>query len=319
MAYKSKLPGQLSDFMRVILAKEVADDHNGLSKSLGLRASSLPFCTLKFLLNVPTHFSKKKVETGSAFFFRVGTTVHETLQKSVEHSLEELAHEAGMVPVADWKCDHCKHKYVFVEKPITCEYCGEHSFEMLEHEVRYRQLTGHIDNVFLLPKLKKYLIMDYKTATVKKVEAKEEAVFGNVQQIGTYVAIKFSEGYPMLGWVLLYIARNSPWQWYPVIDEQPNNEAFLKRLNRYCDQHERLMTMTNVGKEELDWIVSNKLCKTPAHVKERGGYCPFKDLCTGPKKSLDLQLTQVVSFVNKKMPLSQFLELDHKVGYREIK
>lgn len=319
MAYTSKVPKQLSEFMRIVLDKEIADDQHGLSKSLGLRASGLPFCPLKFYLGLPKQFSSKSVKSGSAFFFRVGTTVHEVIQKGVEHSVEELTKEAGMIPIADWKCLHCGHKYAFVARPKACDYCGEHSFEMMEHEVRYRQLTGHIDNVFFLPGIKKYLILDYKTATVKKVEAKEKAVFGNVQQIGTYVAIKHSEGFPMLGWALLYIARNSPWQWYPVLDEESNSEAFLKRLNKYCDQHETLLTMKELGKEELEWIWEGRMCKTPAQITARADYCPFKDVCSGSKKSIDLHMNQTAVFVRKKLPLSQFLELDHKVGYRGIK
>lgn len=319
MSYQSKVPGQLASMMALILAKEVPDKHCTLSSSLGLRASGLPFCPLKFFLGIPKQFRSKHVEVGSSFFFRVGTTVHEVLQKGVEHSIEELTKEAGMVPVADWKCLSCGHVHVFVPRPECCEFCGDHHYEMMEHTVQYRQLTGHIDNVFYLPRLKKYLIIDYKTATLKKVEAKGPAVFGNKQQIGTYVAIKHSEGYDMLGWALLYVARNSPWQWYPVVDEAPNNEAFLKRLNKYCDQHEYLMTVTELGKKEVEWLWNNRMCKTPEQIKDRADYCPFKDMCSGPKRSMDLHIEQVVKFVEKKLPLSQFLELDHKVGYRDLK
>ena len=323
MSYKSRVPKQLESFMKVITDSSYRDNHYTLSKKLGLRASGLPFCPLKFILSLPKLFAGEETATGSAFFFRVGTTVHEVVQKGVEIAVKELEQDAGMIPIADWKCLHCGHLHTFIPRPDECEFCKHHQFEMLEHTVRYRQLTGHIDNVFLMQPQNKYLIVDYKTATVKKVEGKEEAVFGNVQQIGTYVAIKHSDGYKMLGWALIYIARNSLWSWYPVLEEDPDNEGFLRRLNKFCDLHEELLTAESLGDKEWGLALDNRVCKTKKQVEERGGYCAFKDICSahcnGDSAPLEMQRKHVVRFISNKLPLAQWLELDDKVGYAKIK
>lgn len=309
----AKLESLLAQYLQVLVANKVPDRGN-ISKLLSLRASGLPFCTLRFLLNIPGIFvSDRSVETASAFFFKVGTAVHDTLQHSVEHALPELA-SLGMVPIGDWECAYCKYKTSFTAKPDSCPWCQHEKFRLHEHELRYRQLTGHVDNSFLLKAVNKYLIIDYKTCTVSKAETKPPPEFSNVQQIGTYTAIKASEGFDMLGWALLYISRNSPSTWYPAVEDKPNNKAFLTRLNRYCDEHEKIMFTTQLDNKFLTWVKDCRMCKTPQHIKTRAGYCKYAKLCSNPE-AIDTQLKHVVKFVEKKLPLAQFLDLEHFQGY----
>ena len=200
-------------------------------RSPALRPSSFPSCSVINLMkyiqgDAAGHFEERH-EFRMEYYTYVGTIVHEVSQLFMGLSGVQYGH---------WKCINpkCKHGiaaqdiktangYMVKEGKLTREFttnnicpnkkCKTPMF-YIELEVVYgkgnKKICGHIDGVWKIPKELGggYWIIDYKTSSMKKIEAGEYPEKKHLYQLPIYAYIlKKKYGMDIKGFSLIYIKK----------------------------------------------------------------------------------------------------------------
>jgi hypothetical protein len=252
--------------LRAALDSEVLIKNKHTGK---LRISSFPFCPRSYLFNlVDAKSPTKTFSTLGRYYTEVGTITHEIIQDALERT------DSKVRMVRDYECTSCHKKFVFRIRPKKCS-CGSTEFKWHEHTVKYgKHIEGHIDDSTLLS-TKRIWTIDYKTTSKEKIvqHRKTGKVFpyeSNEAQLSAYSAIKWSEGYDIEGYALVYVARDNPstYEIVPRLLKAPNK--ILRAIEGY-DQQFDLIAQGRY--EEIE-----PLCKTEAAINAKV-FCSYRKLC----------------------------------------
>jgi hypothetical protein len=242
-----------------------------MSRVLNLRFSGLPFCSLRWFLNLPRALGMgRKSDFGSRFFTSIGHTVHSVFQDAVHNSPSFHA-------LNDYICTSCKKRYALrLEKPRKCS-CGSILFKRDEHEVLWRGAIGHVDEN-VVPDInypKRVFILDYKTTSLKNIQKKDSIQYSS--QIKSYGVALTDDGYEVIGCGLVYVPRDNPYKWR--MSELPfNQEVYAKSLawlEFWLAEHNKGMNV------ETPRDVMNLIASRPCREKVLSCYrdCEHKSVC----------------------------------------
>jgi hypothetical protein len=226
-----------------------------MERVLNLRFSSLPFCSVRWFLNLPQKLNGTNVsDFGSKFFTSVGTTVHTVFQDAVHNSPSFHA-------LNDYICTSCRKRYVLrMERPKKCS-CGSILFRRDEHEVLWRGAIGHVDEN-VVPDInypKRVFILDYKTTSLKNLHKKDSIQYSS--QIKSYGVALTDAGYEVLGCGLVYVPRDNPYKFR--MSELPfNQEVYAKSLSWlefWLAEHKKGMNV-ETPRDALE-LLANRPCR----------------------------------------------------------
>jgi hypothetical protein len=139
-----------------------------------------------------------------------------------------------------------------------------------ELEVWYRDtLVGHVDGVIrLIPKMGRkspHIVLDYKTTSLRKVTSKPSPFpyVGNKSQIEKYVPlIERQHGLNVVGWVLIYLARDIPANSGVKLVYTPMSskikERHMDEIRKWTKLHRRLLTATT--RKDFELLYKHRLC-----------------------------------------------------------
>lgn len=242
-----------------------------LARVLNLRFSGLPFCSLRWFINLPRALSgKRPSDFGSRFFTSIGHTVHDVYQTGVHNSTSFNA-------LNDYVCTSCKKRYnLRLKAPKKCS-CGSLLFKRDEHEVLWRSAIGHVDEIVIpdVTYMKKVFLLDYKTTSLKNIDKPNPITY--TSQIRSYGVALTDEGYDVIGCGLVYVPRDNPYRWR--MAEIPFNrkvyESSLSWLEFWLDEHNKGMEV----KTPKD--VMNLLASRPCREKVLSCYtdCEHVGIC----------------------------------------
>lgn len=269
-----------------------------------LRISSFPFCARQWFLNQRTAREGRRVEpTGTLFFTRIGTAVHEIFQGvantlsfprkgSGHHNLGDVGIPHNALWIQDWICRECKHRHVFVPHPKACEWCGNHSFKGDEHELTYsKRVLGHMDGTWAFPHEKGapyskdwvHIPIDFKTCTVSAVSSGLLPYPANVDQLMTYGALKAKDGYNVPMIALIYITRNSPFRGTKFSSKATSGRKTCvlsvdadKQLKRVLKYEKKFLEAEQCRDEETAMALP---VRTRKDFDDLCDYCQFVKLC----------------------------------------
>jgi len=208
-----------------------------MARVLNLRFSGLPFCSLRWFLNLPSSLGgKRPSDFGSRFFTSVGHTVHDVFQTGVHHSTSFKA-------LNDYVCTSCKKRYALrLIVPRKCS-CGSLLFRREEHEVLWRGAIGHVDEIVVpdVNYLKRVFLLDYKTTSLKNIYKKDPINY--TSQIKSYAVALTDAGYEVIGCGLVYVPRDNPYKWR--MSEIPFNRTVydksLSWMEFWLEEHKKGM------------------------------------------------------------------------------
>jgi ribosomal protein L21E len=149
----------------------------------------------------------------------------------------------------------------------------------VEIELKYKQISGHTDGIYL-SKSKKYYLIDYKGSSTRHIDnhQKFKNVFphhNNVIQIKSYCAlVEHLLGINIDGWILIYTARDNPKYSKVIVGEEISKETKRKIL-RQIDKYDKQYTLVTNCKTWYDVkeLVDCKPCKTSEiYYKHYHGY-----------------------------------------------
>lgn len=237
------------------------EDPDPSSRYDQLRVSGFPYCGLrhlyKRLLNVP----REPTTFGSKFYLGTGTLTHRYIQYTLGYG--------GRI-LGKWKClnPKCSGKRT-LSRRNPCPLCKS-AMDYEELTVRYgRHASGHLDGVYK-SKNGRYYLIDYKTSSVKVIKGNEKTkklpYTNNVAQIKAYCAlIELVLDIKISGWLLVYVARDNPMKTVLCVGENIKDKekaTILEKIRNYNRQYDRVMFTKK--KEDLNYLVENKPCKTRA-------------------------------------------------------
>lgn len=274
--------------------------NNDLSRVQKVRFSGLPFCGVKWFLNLPSGLSKASYKDfGFAYFTSVGTTVHEVIQRTFL-SVEDVE------LLMDWQCTKCKKRHVLVsERPDVCPDCGstEHTHE--EHELEFEGALGHIDQIirFRFDGKTWIVVIDYKTTTIQATESREKLPYpSNVSQIKGYCGALKAKGHNVMGWALVYIPRDNPFRFCVKVGSM--DEGDFKReakwIRHYVSEHEDWMqvkTWKDIVQRAAERPCADKLLK-------RYSDCNHAERCAGDDVGCHAMLKEAFQKVHLKLPVA---------------
>lgn len=176
-----------------------------------LRFSSLPYCPLKWFVNLPKSLSgirEKRVDFSYKFYTSVGHTVHDVFQTAM-HSYE------GVTMLDDYVCRSCKHRVPLRGKEVKkCPKCGSLSMARDEHEITWKGAEGHIDNILQVAvkdDTRYVFLLDYKTTSLNSINKVDPP--GYLAQLSSYAAgVDEYERMEVLGYGLVYVPRDNPFK-----------------------------------------------------------------------------------------------------------
>lgn len=252
-----------------------------------LRVSGFPYCGLKDAYHRMLEEPPEDDAYGMSYYTTVGTAAHLVFQRFMGSK--------GQI-YGDWKCLSCKTTKEF-SNSNKCPKCKS---EMLYEELTVasgKHLTGHVDGLFKT-KSGRYVVIDYKTSSVKSIMAhrralkyKKDSYFPykkNVEQITAYVVLLEEKyGIKIDGWILLYISRDKPDEYYAFVgadvsEEEKKKTAFKMRL--YNASYTRAKRLKDF--DDVIWLIENKPCKNYTFYTENyKGFkdCPLAAVCFSPK------------------------------------
>ena len=238
-----------------MMDKDQVEETVDMARVLNLRFSGLPFCSLRWFLNLPRSLGRgRKSDFGSRFFTSIGHTVHSVFQDAVHNSPSFHA-------LNDYICTSCKKRYVLkLEKPKKCS-CGSILFKREEHEVLWRGAIGHVDENVVpdISRPKSVFILDYKTTSLKNINKKDSIQYSS--QIKSYGVALTDAGYEVIGCGLVYIPRDNPYKWR--MSELPfNQEVYAKSLSWlefWLAEHDKGMNV-ETPKDVMD-LLSSRPCR----------------------------------------------------------
>jgi hypothetical protein len=256
-----------------------------------LRPSGFPYCGLRKLLTAPSKIEDGETsDLAGAYFTGVGTEAHTIFQSHVGR-LGEV--------VGDWTCKHCGKSTWFSTFKI-CD-CG-HKPVYRELAIRYRKtVVGHLDGLVRLKKRKKgkrrYIVIDYKTATGNKIEKgrTDETIFPyqyNVHQIKRYVVLmELCFNIHVDGWALIYLNRDVPLGRknrkivYHEVSAAEKLEL-VDEIKRWIRVHRRVLVART--REDFEYVKDNKLCASDKDYRDNWenpySPCPIRPYCFDSKK-----------------------------------
>lgn len=228
-----------------------------------LRPSQLPFCAAGFYINHAQLGMVSTMDFMGEFYTKVGTAVHEVMQKFLSPSGKFLA---------DWHCRICGRK----RKTSTRSECCDFTMDYHELLIDYKGVVGHIDAVFK-DKKGRYWILDFKTCSVSGAPYKQKRPgAAYIEQVETYAYMLWKQyGIRVEGVMLMFIPRDnptSPTVWVDVLDKLDFKRVgkrikTYKRMHRDALRAETLkdaLALADYGKCKNEWC---RVCKSPDSLK----------------------------------------------------
>lgn len=249
------------------------------SRLTNLRFSSLPFCGLKWFLNLPKSMmgdGEKVVDFSYKYFTSVGHTVHDVFQTAMHNY-------SGVTMLDDYVCRKCKHRVYLSGKVVEeCPKCGHDGMKRNEHEIAWMGALGHIDNILQVQKKgprRSVFVLDYKTTSMKAIESKEDPP-GYLAQLSSYATgVSYYKNVDVVGYGLVYVPRDNPFQFrissYRFTEE--SKKRGTARMKKWVRDFEIAATVKDL-KGALA-LIDNRPCK------EKAGFmfseCEFVGQCAG--------------------------------------
>lgn len=263
-----------------------------------LRFSALPYCSLRWFVGLPQTLhghETKLTDFGYRFFTRVGTVVHDVVQKAMGES-------ESVTTLRDWRCKSCKRVRSLREHPPTgCSSCGHTHYEAEEHTVRWRRMIGHVDEIVLLDReTKSVFLLDYKTTSMKNINKEDPP--GYLAQISSYSRALVDEGWNVVGYGLVYIPRDNPFKFRVSayeFDERSRRIA-KNRMERW--EHE----FHEVGRITEESQALRLIASRPCRDGEKAMFseCPHKVYCAGcPSDNMEFLVKESFKKVQKFLPV----------------
>ncbi len=256
-----------------------------------LRPSGFPTCSIINYAKLEYHKRHNMLLDDTSlfgdFFTSVGTTVHTVMQKWIGLSGQMYG---------DWKCVNCDTTRRMVGH--VCPKCNTF-MEYNEIEVEYGLVTGHVDGILQLPN-KKFWTIDYKTATIKKIQEAHKLlpIKQNVFQILAYSYIlKHNYDLDIEGASLLYIARNNP-KYYKecqLIFDEETEEFAHKIITKEIEKYKAALQASK--RKNVNIAIEAKPCKSVEHHASFFGeyhVCPFIDVCFKSNKALVRRIEELL-------------------------
>lgn len=277
LSVQADLQKMYSDAVTGVLEFEEKD----LSRLQSIRASQLPFCPLNYVLNAARGGPNGVMNFHMAYFTKVGTVVHEVMQRYHGKSGKFLA---------DWQCHYCGKWKRMSHSPMCCNKLSEYH----EIQIRHRWVVGHIDGVFR-DSQGNYWILDYKTTSNAAVGAGKvlNPGRGYTEQVEAYAfAIQEQYGIKIKGVNLMFIVRDNPTTphiWTRELNEK-DYRNIGRRLQRYTEQHKKAYLVHT--KDQLKWAWRNRLC-LPTEIEANAPNCLYKRGCE------DSDPTEAIAWYNQ--------------------
>jgi len=293
----------VSAMMKRLMDETKTVQGNDIERVARVRFSGLPFCGVRWFTNLVGGLSKGSAKDfGFSFFTSVGTTVHEVVQKyflSVE----------GVELIMDWRCKGCGRVYSFKSKaPASCKSCGGTSFEHEEHTIEFEGALGHIDQLMVIRFGGKtwIIVIDYKTTTIQAVESRGKLPYAeNVAQIKGYCAALHDQGYPIMGWALVYIPRDNPFRFTVKTGELTEKDMAKEAdwIRSHVEEHSRWMQIKTL--DEARELADSRPCAQKLHPRFKD--CALAERCAGDDVGCNALLKEAYSKVHTKLPVVEFV------------
>ena len=244
------------------MMKATVEASNQLNQPLKVvaRSSTLShFCQVSFLIPLIEGAYEEETFTKD-FYCDVGTAVHSVLQKwfGLTGNLYGL-----------WKCPVCDKIIKEGFGPVYHKPCNSICIYD-EYSLNYKELTGHCDGIVIVDN--KCYILEFKTISLKGLNdriLKNEPIDYHSNQINMYVlmAQKLQLPYPLVGAVIIYIARDNPSKYAAFFQGGVSISDVKNTLEQYRDAVKMLKsgTFTNVIKKCASFRDAN--------------FCPYKSIC----------------------------------------
>lgn len=195
------------------------------------RCSSLSsFCQVAFMIPYIENALEGEYFTKD-FYCEIGTAVHSSLQKWFGFK----KHLYGL-----WKCIKCNKIIKEGFGPVIhhnklCIY--------EEYDLKWKDLTGHCDGIIIVDK--KCYILEFKTTSLRGLKERienNEPYDYHANQVNMYVLMgqKLKLPYPLVGAVIVYIARDNPKKYAAFLKEGVNFENVREVLSQYKKSTEML-------------------------------------------------------------------------------
>lgn len=252
-----------------------------IRRQLFLRASSLPYCSLKHINQLATKGLPKlnQYDFAKTFYLKSGHNIHEIFQAMMPNAVDK-----DIATFGDWACDCPKKETASLTVRQKCS-CGKW-MNYVEVEIRYRKvLLGHIDKILRVKYRGEYyyIVIDFKT-TGDATTA--HTGLGYKQQLLTYTyyldkILKL----PILGCALVYIERRSArektgWRVVPIAYDAAKVKP---RILRQVRDYETVVRMRSSSTKTLKTLIQERYCRTEADYKkhmETFEPCPMLKQCT---------------------------------------
>lgn len=292
----------VSDVMREAIATPI---YNRTGMKPKPRPSSFPTCSLLLWMgrfrgeSFGYYFGQQ--EFGMEYYTNVGNVLHEKAQYFVGTT---------GVQFGDWKCLNrkCDHGIaafnttnaegrVIKEGKITAtdttnNMCPKCDTPMLyvEKRVEYKGIIGYVDGIWEIPKSQGggYWIIDYKTTSMRKIEAGKYPEKAHVSQLPFYAHV-LSKKYKMdiKGFSLIYMPRDNPASFLEYSEKW--NDKWKKKGKNIAKREARNLRIMEDGIESGSYeeAVSCKACKSETeYFKKMHGYdeCPMLSVCFSERK-----------------------------------
>ena len=311
MSVKKLLETRIEAAMKQLSEEGQAVRNNDLSRTTNLRFSGFPFCGTRWFLNLPNALAAKmRMNFGMRFFTSVGTTVHEAIQE-MWHSVK------GVKVYNDYLCRSCKHREYLKKKVLECPKCGSTHVTREEHELRFKGALGHVDELIWveLPEgmktkmghTKGLIVIDYKTTMLSKVKAtKSDLPYkNNVFQISGYASALHENGLPILGYCLIYVPRDNPFQIKVCAFEltpKSHREA-IDRMDHYVENFAAWSGAKTL--KRVIRLVEHRPCVPGEDVPEDFEGCQHVGMCTSldGEEILMERIHKVFEQVQDKLPI----------------
>lgn len=258
-----------------------------------LHPSSFPYCGLRHAYSriVDGDPSSLPFSAMGSYYTSVGTAAHTFFQAFFSR---HVGPENGVL-MGDWACK-CR-RIEFAVRPKNCPKCGPYEYQELA--VKYGSRTiGHVDGVFRYKG--RYWVIDYKTSSIKTIAAYKKALkkkqkpslpyTSNVWQISSYCwYLSVQRGLDIAGWGLIYVPRDDPRQFVPIVKEISQKELTVlgRTLRSWDKQFDYVRRVKRFTMKRLEPLIDRKTCDSHEyyvkHVRDSFDECPLAATCFSAK------------------------------------